>query len=135
MKFFVDTSAWFALNCHREIHHAAAVEFLRQFRRSPVIFYTTDYIIDETVTLLRTKVSHKQAVQFLNSTARSEKVIRAQVSPVFISQAEAIFRKYSDKVWSFTDCVSFAFMDAHALEDVFAFDQNFAQYGKRVHPS
>jgi len=45
------------------------------------------------------------------------------------------FRKYSEKRWSYTDCVSFAYMDEIGLEDAFTFDRNFAQYGKRVHPA
>jgi predicted nucleic acid-binding protein len=134
MKLFVDTSAWFALNSSTDQNHAAAIEFIKTFQRHAVILYTTDYIVDETVTLIRVKVSHKQAINFLNSALRSKNVIRSQVSRDLIMRAEQIFRKYSDKLWSYTDCVSFAFMDAQGLSDAFAFDQNFSQYGKSVHP-
>jgi predicted nucleic acid-binding protein len=134
MKLFVDTSAWFALNSSTDRNHSAAIEFIKWFQRHGVILYTTDYIVDETVTLIRVKVSHKQAINFLNSALRSKNVIRSQVSRDLIIRAEEIFRKYSDKLWSYTDCVSFAFMDAHGLSDAFAFDKNFSQYGKSVHP-
>ncbi len=133
MKLFVDTSAWFALNSSTDQNHAAAIEFIKTFQRHAVILYTTDYIVDETVTLIRVKVSHKQAINFLNSALRSKNVIRSQVSRDLIMRAEQIFRK-ADKLWSYTDCVSFAFMDAQGLSDAFAFDQNFSQYGKSVHP-
>ena len=134
MNLLVDTSAWFALNSRRDKRHRAAIEFVRQFRLIPVIFYTTDYVVDETATLLRMKVSHRQAVNFLNSITRNPNVIRAQVSRDILIRAEEIFRGYSDKRWSYTDCVSFAFMDAEMLDNAFAFDHNFTQYGKIVHP-
>jgi predicted nucleic acid-binding protein len=98
-----------------------AIEFIKRFRRHGVI-------------LIRVKVYHKQAINFLNPALRSNKVIRSQVSRDLIIRAEEIFRKYSDKLWSYTDCVSFAFMDAQELSDAFAFVKNFSQYGKFVHP-
>lgn len=67
MKLFVDTSAWFALNDRRDRHHAEATRFLESFKSEPVLFSTTDYIVDETVTLLRYKISHREALAFLRS--------------------------------------------------------------------
>ncbi|MDA2935418.1 DNA-binding protein, partial [Acidobacteria bacterium AH-259-D05] len=89
---------------------------------------------DETVTLLRFKVSHSQALVFLDFVGKSVNVTQVQVTDELVAQAEEIFRTYKDKRWSFTDCVSFAFMDEMELKDAFSFDQNFAQYGKTLHP-
>lgn len=134
MRLFVDTGAWFALNSRSDENHAAAVEFVERFKREPVLFYTTDYVVDETLTLLRFKVSHTEAVRFLDFLARGKRVSKQVSSPEMVLQAESLFRRYADKLWSFTDCVSFAFMDAFNLEAAFAFDQDFAQYGKQVYP-
>lgn len=134
MRLFVDTGAWFALNSRTDENHRAALEFVRKFKREPVTFYTTDYIVDETVTLLRFKVSHAEAVRFLDFLSESSNVFKKVVTPELLVQAEQLFRKYDDKRWSYTDCVSFAFMDSLGLKAAFAFDQNFAQYGKHLHP-
>lgn len=135
MRLFVDTSAWFALVDRSDQNHRAAAGFVKQFRVEPVIWHLTDYIVDETATLLRLKLSHCEAVAFLDFLDRSRQVVRSQVTPDLLREAEAIFRRYSDKKWSFTDCVSFAYMDAQGLADVFAFDRNFTEYGKQPHPS
>ncbi len=134
MKLFVDTGAWFALNSRSDENHRTAAGFVRRFKKEPVLFYTTDYVVDETVTLLRFKVSHSQALVFLDFLTESSHVARVQVSSELVGRAEGIFRTYRDKLWSFTDCVSFAFMDELGLEEAFSFDQNFAQYGKILYP-
>ena len=134
MKLFVDTGAWFALNSRSDENHRTAAGFVRRFKKEPVLFYTTDYVVDETVTLLRFKVSHSQALVFLDFLTESSHVARVQVSSELVGRAEGIFRTYRDKLWSFTDCVSFAFMDELGLEEAFSFDQNFTQYGKILYP-
>jgi predicted nucleic acid-binding protein len=134
MILFVDTGAWFALNCRTDENHQAAADFMRRFRREPVVLRTTDYVVDETLTLLRLKVSHVQAVRFLDFLSASPNVDRSMVGPEILARAEKLFRTYRDKRWSFTDCASFAWMDEHDFDDVFTFDHNFTQYGKRVHP-
>jgi uncharacterized protein len=40
-----------------------------------------------------------------------------------------LFRKHADKVWSFTDCVSFALMHELRLRDAFTTDHHFKQAG------
>jgi predicted nucleic acid-binding protein len=46
---FVDTGAWAAQVWHRDGNHAAAMDWLAQ-NRQPLV--TTDYIVDEVLTLL-----------------------------------------------------------------------------------
>jgi uncharacterized protein len=135
MRIFVDTSAWFALNSRKDQHHQHARDFITSIKTGPVLFLTTDYIVDETLTLLRFKISHREAVSFLRVLSRSPRIAYEQVTPDHLKRAEAIFSRYRDKPWSFTDCVSFAFMEEKGLEDAFAFDENFSQYGMRLHPA
>ncbi len=134
MNLFVDTSAWFALIDKSDQNHKRARNFLNQLREVPVLFHLTDYIVDETTTLLRVKISHRQAVAFLDYLNASPHVIRTHVSPDMLAAAEDLFRRYQDKQWSYTDCVSFAYMDNEGVQEAFSFDGNFREYGKQVHP-
>ena len=135
MRIFVDTSAWFALNNRKDQYHKKARDFVGRLKSSPAIFLTTDYIVDETLTLLRFKVSHREAAAFLRIFSRSRQIVREQVTPDQLKRAEEIFLRCRDKFWSFTDCVSFAFMEERRLEDAFTFDSNFSQFGIRIHPA
>ncbi|RPJ49623.1 MAG: PIN domain-containing protein [Acidobacteria bacterium] len=134
MDLFVDTSAWFALIDKNDQNHRRAAEFLHQLSETPILFHLTDYIVDETTTLLRIKVSHRRAVAFLDYLKTGANIVRSHVSPDLLVEAENLFRRYKDKKWSLTDCVSFAYMDQEGLQDVFSFDANFREYGKQIHP-
>ncbi len=49
---FVDASAWFALSVTRDVNHVAATQWVRR-NTEPLL--TTNYIVDETLTLLRAR--------------------------------------------------------------------------------
>ncbi len=50
-----------------------------------------------------------------------------QVSSEIEVKALAIFEKYDDKDFSFTDCVSFVVMRVMGIQEAFAFDEHFNQ--------
>jgi predicted nucleic acid-binding protein len=40
-----------------------------------------------------------------------------------------VFRRFRDKDWSFTDCVSYAVMQRLQITTAFSFDHHFTQFG------
>src|ERR1019366_757172 len=59
MSIFVDTGAWFASVVPADRHHLKVVAFLQQ---NPLPLITTDYVIDETLTLLRARWEMSKAI-------------------------------------------------------------------------
>ena len=57
---FVDTGAWFALHVPTDPHHQQAVEWL-QDNDEPLV--TTDFVIDETLTLLLVRKERRRALE------------------------------------------------------------------------
>ena len=53
------------------------------------------------------------------------------IGPERFHAACALFRKYADKEWSFTDCVSFGTMRELRVRDAFTIDHHFKQSGLR----
>jgi predicted nucleic acid-binding protein len=51
------------------------------------------------------------------------------LTPEAIEQAWALFRRFDDKEFSFTDCTSIALMRSLALREALAFDGHFTQAG------
>lgn len=51
------------------------------------------------------------------------------VEPDRFQAAVALFRKYADKQWSFTDCVSFVIMHELRTREAFTTDRHFKQAG------
>jgi predicted nucleic acid-binding protein len=56
---FVDTSAWYAAIIPSDENHKAVSEWLDENTEPPI---TTDYIVDETLTLLRARGESKRAL-------------------------------------------------------------------------
>ena len=49
---FVDTGAWIALEDKRDINHNIAMHFKTELINNKIRLVTTDYILDETLTLM-----------------------------------------------------------------------------------
>ena len=92
-------------------------------------FMTTEYIVDETVTLLLLRHSHAAAADFLQTIERSEALRLEWIGPDRFHAAAGFFRRHADKEWSFTDCVSFVTMRELRIRDAFTTDHHFQQAG------
>jgi len=95
---------------------------------------TTDYVIDEAMTLLRSRRNLKAATSFIDKVRSSNSVKIAWVDASLFEKALTIFRGSERKEWSFTDCASFALMKQLSITEAFAFDMHFEEFGFEVHP-
>ncbi len=64
MRLFADTGAWCALYDRSDTNHARASAFLQELRGQKAWLVTSDYILDETLTLLRFRAGHREAIEF-----------------------------------------------------------------------
>ena len=127
-KVFVDTGAWIARANRRDRHHAQATAIYERLQQQPVKLYTTDYVIDETVTRITYDASHFAAVQFLDSIHDSvEKgdLTLIRIDADRFKKAEELFRQYNTARLAFTDCTSFVICKEYHIFDVFGFDRHF----------
>ena len=126
---FVDTGAWFTVAVQNDPDHAAAMRWLGQ-NREPLI--TTDHVLAETATLIRmrdkTARGHRLAVRVASSILRQQSAILQNVALADLQKALQVFRDYSDHLFSFVDCTSFAVMERLGINHAFAFDSHFAEY-------
>lgn len=123
---FVDSSAWFAVFSRRDANHAAATRALRSFRE-PLL--TSDYIVDETLTLLRRRGENHRAVVFGKRVVDGDWATVVSISEQDFSAAWTVFQQFHDKEWSFTDCTSRVVMERLGIPRAFAFDDHFRQFG------
>jgi predicted nucleic acid-binding protein len=122
-----DTSAWYALFDEDDKHHERANIF---YVRNLFPFVTTNFIIDETLTLVKKRLGHRQAVEAGKNLINQESSSLITITPEDESTAWRIFQRYDDKGFSFTDCTTFAVMERLKIPSVFTFDEHFKQYGK-----
>ena len=127
---FVDTSAWYALEVEDDINYEKARKFLSEIALGKHgVAVTTDYVLDETLTLLRSKKGLPVAQTFIDKIRKSKSIRIFWVSESIFEKALSILKKTSDFPWSFTDCTSFALMRDLSITGAFTFDNHFMQAG------
>lgn len=126
---FIDTSAWIALFDASDSNHAAAAAHWAELQKTKTPLYTTDYILDESLTLARRRAGHAIAVQLGTALLTSQVLNLIEITTDIRDEAWTLFQKYSDKELSFTDCTSFVVMKQHGLYLAFTFDDDFTQVG------
>ncbi len=116
MTIFIDTSAWVALENKKDIHYEEAVIFKEEVKNKHYRLYTSNFILDETYTLLLANVGYEKTIEYAKRlrTLRNKGLLTViQVTEEIEESAWLIFEKYNkDKLWSFTDCTSKAIMEA-----------------------
>jgi uncharacterized protein len=123
---FVDTGAWYASVISTDPDHVAARAWLAK-NRDPLV--TTDYILDETLTLLRVRGQNQKALALGNALLFGTIATLHYLSPADIQDGWIVFRQFVDKEWSFTDCTSRAIMQKIGITTAFSFDHHFSQFG------
>lgn len=126
---FMDTPGFLALWDSADDHHDQAVRLQSELMRKRRGFLTTDYVIDETVTLLLVRHSHGAASDFLRTVIASSRLTLEWIDSDRFHAAADLFERHDDKEWSLTDCVSFTLMHDLRLHDSFTTDHHFRQAG------
>lgn len=131
---FVDTGAFVARYIRQDAHHRRAKRAWAEIERSRSRCFTSNFVLDETFTLLGRRSSYSFAAEraraLLNSAALT--ILRPDADDE--AKAVDVFAKFADQQVSFTDCVSFVLMRRQRLEQAFTFDRHFANAGFEVIP-
>jgi len=123
---FVDTGAWFAAVVPWDANHTRAAAW---FERNQRTLMTTDFVVDETLTLLRSRGEGKRAITIGERFFRGGLATVHFLTPDQIESAWRVFRRFRDKRWSFTDCTSKVVMEELGCSTAIAFDEHFRQFG------
>ena len=135
MAVFIDTSIFVAVRNRKDRNHQRAKELMKRALTAEFgVIYTSDYIIDEAVTvaLARTR-NHQIAIntgRYILDSARIEKlpILRED-----FTLAWSKFQNIKDRFLSFTDCTSLAVIETRGIERVMSFDSNFDGLAERLY--
>ncbi len=128
-ELFIDTSGFFALLARRDPKHAAARRVLRKAQAEKRRLVTTDYVLDETVTLLKARGEGHLAEPLFERVFQSFACRVAWTGEEQFHEARTYFIKHRDQSWSFTDCASFCLMKKLKLNESLTTDIHFEQAG------
>lgn len=130
-RAFVDTGAWYAYINAKDPDHSKAQEILESFDG---ILVTSNYIFDEIITLALARLGHRRAVKVGEVLLTPGVVELVRVGATDERSAWQLFQERPDKMYSFTDCTSFALMRRLKLTKALTLDEHFAQEGFEVLP-
>jgi uncharacterized protein len=126
---FVDTEALFGIKCKADENHKAALHFFNFVLENNVAsFVTTDFILFETVTIVKSRIDAQTTIDTGKQLRNSVHIKIVTITENIVSKAWDIFDTYADKDFSFVDCVSFAVMKELGIRKAFTFDRHFKQF-------
>ena len=131
---FVDTGAFIARYIKADQFHAQSIEQWRRLAADNEQLFTSNFVINETITLL----SRWAGTKYAAGTARILYASGALtiIRPVEEDETQAIhmLERSGQPGISFTDCVSMVLIERLRISNVFTFDNHFRRMGVQIVP-
>ncbi len=113
----------------KDARHASAERILRRAQADKRPLLTTDYVLDETATLLKARRAPELVEPLFERVFQSQACRIQWTDEARFAQVRSFFRRHSDQSWSFTDCLSFCVMKEFSLREALTTDSHFEQAG------
>ena len=131
---FVDTAGWVAGADGSDPAHDACRTARDKALRAGLMLVTTDYVVDESLTLMRLRLGVSAAEAWWQQVDGSQRVRWERLDPDRFERAVELFFRHRDKGYSFTDCTSFTVMKELKLRAALTTDKHFKQMGFEIVP-
>lgn len=126
-RILIDTGAIYAFVTRTDRHHLTAKSFVSTWLRQRRVFLLLDVVFAETMTLLKARLGPKTALQVGGELRRNPAYSWLALGREGERDTWALFQRYDDKAWSYTDCAILAASGREKVPWVFAFDRHFDQ--------
>ncbi|MGC8491097.1 MAG: type II toxin-antitoxin system VapC family toxin [Syntrophobacteraceae bacterium] len=131
---FIDTGAFLARYLGNDQYHQSSVVIWDKLAADGEKCVTSNFVLNETFTLLGRRAGYGFAVERARSIYASRVLTICRPEKKDEIDALRFFVKYADQRVSFTDCTSFALMEREKITSVFTFDRHFEFAGFHVIP-
>lgn len=129
-SIYVDSDAFVALVKTDDSNHGRAKKIFQEVEHKPVVFYTSNLVFAECVTVMSQRISKGIALQFIESFTSKESIFTTiRVTEQIEESAIGIFRRQTSKNVSFVDCTNMAIMEMEHLDSIFSFDNIYRKNG------
>ena len=131
---YIDTGAFLARYLLKDQHHRRAVAIWEKLGSNRENCVTSNFVLDETFTLLGRRAEYGFAVQRAKNIYASQALTICRPDREDEIRTLQFFSKYADQQVSFTDCISFVLMKRRKINRVFSFDRHFELAGFHLIP-
>ena len=132
---FVDTAGWVACADQSDPAFESACAARDASLERGAVLVTTDYVVDETLTLIRLRLGMSAARKWWAQVEGTSRLRWEWIGPSRTEKARQLFFRYRDKDYSFTDCSSFVVMQELRLKRALTTDRHFRQMSFEVLPN
>ena len=132
---FVDTAGWIACADGADAAHARCCAARDAALEAGQTLVTTDFVVDETLTLMRLRLGLNAAETWWQQIDGSPRLRWERIDSARFEKARHLFFQYRDKDFSFTDCTSFVSMRELRLTHALTADRRFRQMGFEMLPA
>lgn len=115
--------------------HAASVKARDAALRAGSRLVTTDFVVDEALTLLRIRLGLAAAEAWWRQVNDSRQLRWERIDASRFERAREWFFRQRDKTYSFTDCTSFIVMRELRITRALSLDHHFRQAGFLMVPA
>jgi uncharacterized protein len=130
---FIDTWGWVALGSRRDSKHQEVSALYRTLRGHKKPIYTSDYVLDETITLLFRREVYTEALRFISGILKSADqnfIIIERISADRFIESWKLRQRIQDKPdISFTDLTSMIVMKERHIQQILTDDEHFQHIG------
>ncbi len=126
-RLLIDTGAIFAFVARNDPNHRAAVAFSKSWLDRRGRFVLPDVVFAETMTVLKVRLGSAIALRVGRELRRNPAYQWLPLGDEGELDTWAIFQRFDDKTWSYTDCAVLSIARRLRIPQVFAFDRHFLQ--------
>ena len=141
MSLFIDTGVFYAQQDEHAPRHESAQEAIRAVSDgSHGRLYTSEYVYDEVVTLVRRRTGRFEDAKTVGDRICGVDSFPRTFDLLFVTEtvfdrARQVFERYDDQQLSFTDASTIALVERFDIDAVLSFDDDFDGIVQRIDPA
>lgn len=124
---FVDTGVWYSLLVPKDPNHQRTAKWFDSIAQ-PIV--TSDYVVDETLTLLLMRGERSKAIEFGALVIVGHTAVLHKLSEDQFNRSWLLFQGLSSAGLSFTDCTSHVVAVGLGIRTIASFDHHFQTTGR-----
>ncbi|MBI4067080.1 type II toxin-antitoxin system VapC family toxin [Candidatus Gottesmanbacteria bacterium] len=131
-KLFIDTSAWIAYSAKDDKNHSKIVHLFSKYLSNEIEIYTSNDIVDETVTRLAYDVGWYKArsfIEYFQIAVMKKMIIQVWTDEQIQYEAFSLLEKYKDHKFSLTDATSVVILRRFKIDLILTLDSDFRKIG------
>lgn len=130
---FVDTWGWLAIGHRKDPFHKEIKAYYQRLRASNCQIVTSDYVLDETITILFRREDCEEAIHFIEGifqAAEAGYLTIDKITAERFASAWQLRKRFKDKPRiSFTDITTMVIMQERVIKQLLTKDEHFIHVG------